>query len=55
MFKINVDHTYTSNYISDDTQGDAVFWYNLHGNGSVDTRMLHAGCPVILGNKWSKS
>ena len=33
-------------------KGSAVFWYNLHRNGTgvYDTR--HASCPVIAGSKW---
>ncbi|TRY69748.1 hypothetical protein DNTS_035423, partial [Danionella cerebrum] len=27
-------------------KGSAVFWYNLHKNGQVDMKTLHAGCPV---------
>ncbi|XP_054268674.1 prolyl 4-hydroxylase subunit alpha-1-like isoform X2 [Macrosteles quadrilineatus] len=33
-------------------KGSALFWYNLHQDGSVDYRMRHASCPVIVGNKW---
>ncbi|KAI7809346.1 prolyl 4-hydroxylase alpha II-like precursor [Triplophysa rosa] len=33
-------------------KGSAVFWYNLHKNGDVDLRTMHAGCPVLMGNKW---
>ncbi|XP_057191026.1 prolyl 4-hydroxylase subunit alpha-2-like isoform X2 [Triplophysa rosa] len=33
-------------------KGSAVFWYNLHKNGTVNSKTLHAGCPVLLGNKW---
>ncbi|XP_067308722.1 prolyl 4-hydroxylase subunit alpha-1 isoform X2 [Pseudorasbora parva] len=32
--------------------GSAVFWYNLQKNGRVDWDTLHAGCPVLMGNKW---
>ncbi|RXN15121.1 prolyl 4-hydroxylase subunit alpha-1-like protein [Labeo rohita] len=35
-------------------KGSAVFWYNLHRNGQVDTDTKHAGCPVLRGNKWDK-
>lgn len=34
------------------TEGSAVFWYNMFPNGSANSRMMHAGCPVLLGNKW---
>uniref|UniRef100_A0A2M4BKI1 procollagen-proline 4-dioxygenase n=1 Tax=Anopheles marajoara TaxID=58244 RepID=A0A2M4BKI1_9DIPT len=33
-------------------KGSAVFWYNLHRNGTSDPRTLHAACPVMLGSKW---
>uniref|UniRef100_A0A182PQA7 procollagen-proline 4-dioxygenase n=1 Tax=Anopheles epiroticus TaxID=199890 RepID=A0A182PQA7_9DIPT len=33
-------------------KGSAIFWYNLHANGTVDTRTLHGACPVLLGSKW---
>ncbi|CAM4588641.1 unnamed protein product [Leuciscus chuanchicus] len=32
--------------------GSAVFWYNLHKHGRVDWDTQHAGCPVLVGNKW---
>ncbi|XP_033727725.1 prolyl 4-hydroxylase subunit alpha-1-like [Pecten maximus] len=34
------------------TEGSAVFWYNTLPNGSPNRRMMHAGCPVLLGSKW---
>ncbi|XP_051991045.1 prolyl 4-hydroxylase subunit alpha-1-like [Xyrauchen texanus] len=33
-------------------KGSAVFWYNLLQNGSLDLKTWHAGCPVLVGNKW---
>ncbi|XP_051721126.1 prolyl 4-hydroxylase subunit alpha-2-like isoform X2 [Ctenopharyngodon idella] len=33
-------------------KGSAVFWYNLQKNGRVDLDTQHAGCPVLVGNKW---
>ncbi|XP_078514694.1 prolyl 4-hydroxylase subunit alpha-3 [Lissotriton helveticus] len=30
----------------------AVFWWNLHRNGEGDGDTLHAGCPVLIGDKW---
>ncbi|XP_051254366.1 prolyl 4-hydroxylase subunit alpha-3 isoform X1 [Dicentrarchus labrax] len=30
----------------------AVFWWNLHRNGQGDEDTLHAGCPVLIGDKW---
>ena len=33
-------------------RGDALLFYSLHHNGSVDGRALHGGCPVVKGEKW---
>ncbi|XP_077078025.1 prolyl 4-hydroxylase subunit alpha-1-like [Siphateles boraxobius] len=33
-------------------KGSAVLWYNLHRNGEVNRNTQHAGCPVLVGNKW---
>lgn len=33
------------------TLGSAVFWRNLHTNGSGDVRTLHAGLPLSRGKK----
>ena len=33
-------------------KGMAVFWYNLKRNGKGDDKTQHAGCPVVLGEKW---
>ncbi|KAL4647793.1 prolyl 4-hydroxylase subunit alpha-3-like [Arapaima gigas] len=30
----------------------ALFWWNLHKNGQGNGDTLHAGCPVLVGNKW---
>ncbi|KAM7399106.1 hypothetical protein PAMP_018398 [Pampus punctatissimus] len=30
----------------------AIFWWNLHKNGKEDVNTLHAGCPVLIGDKW---
>ncbi|CAN9510847.1 unnamed protein product [Ophioblennius macclurei] len=30
----------------------AIFWWNLHRNGEGDGDTLHAGCPVLVGDKW---
>lgn len=32
-------------------KGNAVFWNNLHSNGSGDVRTAHAGLPVTSGTK----
>jgi prolyl 4-hydroxylase len=33
-------------------KGNAVLWYNLHLNGSEDTRLLHSGEMVREGTKY---
>ena len=35
-------------------KGSAVLWYNLKRSTEIDGYSLHAACPVILGEKWSK-
>ncbi|KAL8559587.1 hypothetical protein ACOMHN_018750 [Nucella lapillus] len=32
--------------------GTAVLWYNLKRSGHADVRTVHAGCPVLYGDKW---
>jgi len=32
--------------------GTMAFWYNLHMNGTGDTKTIHAACPVVIGTKW---
>ncbi|KAJ6664811.1 hypothetical protein lerEdw1_005783 [Lerista edwardsae] len=32
----------------------ALFWWNLHKNGEGDEDTLHAGCPVLAGDKWGE-
>ncbi|MGH0163501.1 UNVERIFIED_CONTAM: hypothetical protein FKN15_045513 [Acipenser sinensis] len=32
----------------------ALFWWNLHRNGKGNGDTLHAGCPVLVGDKWGK-
>lgn len=34
-------------------KGSAVFWYNIRASGEVDFSTVHAGCPVLVGSKWS--
>eukprot|EP01043_Picozoa_sp_COSAG02_P060841 COSAG02_NODE_8042_length_2737_cov_2.543215_2_plen_209_part_00 len=31
--------------------GRLVFWYNYHHNGTFHGRSMHAGCPVLVGEK----
>ncbi|CAD5121950.1 DgyrCDS10411 [Dimorphilus gyrociliatus] len=30
----------------------AAFWYNFEEGGDMDMRTSHAGCPILLGQKW---
>jgi len=32
--------------------GSAVFWYNLLPSGESDDSTRHAGCPILIGQKW---
>ncbi|OIW17284.1 hypothetical protein TanjilG_22396 [Lupinus angustifolius] len=34
-------------------KGDALLFFNLLPNATIDTRSLHGSCPVIEGEKWS--
>ncbi|KAK4283570.1 hypothetical protein QN277_000507 [Acacia crassicarpa] len=34
-------------------KGDALLFFSLHPNAIPDPKSLHAGCPVIEGEKWS--
>ncbi|XP_068658554.1 prolyl 4-hydroxylase 2-like [Aristolochia californica] len=34
-------------------RGDALLFFSLYPNATPDTSSLHAGCPVIKGEKWS--
>lgn len=34
-------------------RGDALLFFSLHPNAVPDENSLHAGCPVIEGEKWS--
>lgn len=33
-------------------KGSAAFWHNLKPSGESDYFTKHAGCPVLLGEKW---
>ncbi|XP_027629950.1 prolyl 4-hydroxylase subunit alpha-3 isoform X1 [Tupaia chinensis] len=33
----------------------ALFWWNLHRSGEGNSDTLHAGCPVLVGDKWGKT
>lgn len=28
-------------------------WYNLNSDGTINYDVLHGGCPVLYGTKWS--
>ena len=32
--------------------GDALLFWSQKPDGSLDARALHAGCPVVAGEKW---
>lgn len=34
-------------------RGDALLFFSLHPNATPDHSSLHAGCPVLEGEKWS--
>lgn len=34
------------------SKGDAAFWWNLKRSGNGDESTRHAGCPVLVGQKW---
>uniref|UniRef100_A0A0E0M996 procollagen-proline 4-dioxygenase n=1 Tax=Oryza punctata TaxID=4537 RepID=A0A0E0M996_ORYPU len=35
--------------------GDALLFWSMRPDGSLDPTSLHGGCPVIKGNKWSST
>ncbi|XP_063807055.1 prolyl 4-hydroxylase subunit alpha-3 isoform X1 [Pseudophryne corroboree] len=41
-----------ANFSTPVVKNAAVFWWNLHRNGEGNEDTLHAGCPVLIGNKW---
>ncbi|XP_075706037.1 prolyl 4-hydroxylase subunit alpha-3 [Rhinoderma darwinii] len=41
-----------ANFSTPVVKNAAVFWWNLHRNGEGNEDTLHAGCPVLVGNKW---
>lgn len=34
-------------------RGDALLFFSLHPDATTDQSSLHAGCPVLEGEKWS--
>lgn len=49
-----ISNEYNSSPCYSFQQGDALFWYNLKKSGEGDLDTLHAGCPVLLGDKWGE-
>lgn len=35
--------------------GDALLFWSMHPDASLDPSSLHGGCPVIRGDKWSST
>ncbi|XP_047325295.1 probable prolyl 4-hydroxylase 3 [Impatiens glandulifera] len=35
--------------------GDALLFWSMRPDATLDTTSLHGGCPVIIGNKWSST
>ncbi len=33
-------------------KGSALYWFNFGPDYSIDSRVNHLGCPVLIGNKW---
>ena len=33
-------------------KGDALLFWSMHPNGTMDKHSLHGGCPVKKGEKW---
>ena len=33
-------------------KGSAAFWMDLKSDGLLESRALHAGCPILKGSKW---
>ncbi|KAI8041517.1 prolyl 4-hydroxylase subunit alpha-2 [Drosophila gunungcola] len=33
-------------------KGSLLVWYNLLLNGTIDWRVTHVSCPIIMGDKW---
>ncbi|XP_053312613.1 prolyl 4-hydroxylase subunit alpha-3 [Spea bombifrons] len=41
-----------ANFSTPVVKNAALFWWNLRRNGEGNEDTLHAGCPVLIGNKW---
>ncbi|KAH8252048.1 hypothetical protein KR038_011545, partial [Drosophila bunnanda] len=35
-------------------KGSLLVWYNLLLNGTIDWRVEHISCPILMGDKWGK-
>ncbi|MBA0595944.1 hypothetical protein Gorai_012793, partial [Gossypium raimondii] len=35
--------------------GDALLFWSMRPDATLDPSSLHGGCPVIMGNKWSST
>ena len=51
---------FTSNGVQNHpVKGDALFWFNIRSDGTLDSRTFHCGCPVVKGKidliEWVKS
>ncbi len=33
--------------------GDALLFWSVHHNGTIDKHALHGACPVVKGTKWA--
>ena len=36
------------------SQNAGILWFNYLFSGNKDERFLHAGCPVLIGEKWGE-
>ena len=55
---LNLQHRPSAYFISWSisiySQGAAALWYNARRNGEIEYDSQHAGCPVLLGEKWGE-
>lgn len=51
--KNNASSTTPSSLAVRPRKGDALLFWSLKPDGSLDHSSLHGGCPVIKGEKWS--
>ena len=36
-------------------KGSMLVWHNLYRNGTGNFQTMHASCPIVIGQKWSKA